>query len=135
VTGLEDSTIKHRDVCFSRLHPNRGQAVTAFEVLRDLEGILHVAQCSETCIKVRYDLRRITLNLIEGLLADLGFHLDNSLMSKLKRALYYYTEETECANLGCGAEHHAQEDIFISHYVRRPHGCRDLRPTHWRQYL
>ena len=84
---------------------------------------------------VRYDITVVTLNILEEVLVELGFHLDNSLMYKLKRALYAYTEETQRANLGLEGESCADRKVFIQNYLRRRHGCRDDRPEHWRGYL
>ena len=56
------------------------------------------------CLIVVYDLRRITLQRIENALSELGYHLDNSLLCKLKRALFHYAEETQRENLAIAQE-------------------------------
>ncbi|MDH5571711.1 MAG: hypothetical protein OEY89_08100, partial [Gammaproteobacteria bacterium] len=87
-------------------------------------------------LNIKYDIQFLTLSIIEDSLIELGFHLDNSLMLQLKRALYKYTEETERANLGCGySQDQSTRDIFIHRYQKQNHGCRDTRPKHWRDYL
>jgi len=43
---------------------------------------------------------RADTQIIDEALIELGFHLDNSLLNKLLRALHYYSEEAQCANLG-----------------------------------
>lgn len=131
-----NSLIKQREIIFSPLHPDSNQAHSASLMLIGVEGIQHVEPMDETRLLIRYDIRRITLAIVEDVLREVGFHLDNALLLKLKRALYYYTEETERANLGCPAcQIKTTRDVFIKLYQNREHGCRDRRPHHWRNYL
>lgn len=130
--------IKHREIWFRDPHPDTHQAHSAMLLLADVPGVLHIDRPDpeHNGLAITYDLAQIDLQLIEQLLLELGFHLDNSLMSKLKRALYYYTEQTERENLGTNrAQDHNTRDIFMRCYRCRRHGCRDERPEHWRQYL
>ncbi len=130
--------VKYREIGFCSPHPDPQQALSAMLVLADLEGVLHVTvpDRSRNTLQVRYDLNRISLNVIEDLLSELGFHLDNSLLAKLKRALYYYTEENELQALGQPTgQDHSTRDIFMRCYRCHTHGCRDERPQHWRKYL
>jgi len=133
---VEPELIKHREICFCRLHPDPHQAQTVILLLSDIEGILNVRLEEGERVRVSYDLSRLSLKIIEEALTELGFHLDNSLFNKLKRALYYYTEEAQCANLGCrGSGSRHTLDIFIHRYQQLPHGCRDDRSEYWRRYL
>ncbi len=127
---------KQRDVLFHPLHDDENQAITASKMLVDLDGIVLADALSTTHLIVRYDLRFFTLDVIEELLKTVGFHLDNNLLIKIKRALYRYTEETERANLGCSeGQSNCTREVFINRYQQLPHGCRDKRPEHWRNYL
>ena len=127
---------KQRDVMFNPLHDDENQASTASQMLIDLDGVVLADAISETHLIIRYDLRYFTLVDIEELLTTVGFHLDNNLLIKLKRALYQYTEETERANLGClEGQSNSTREVFINRYQKLPHGCRDTRPDHWRNYL
>lgn len=127
---------KQRDVIFNPLHDDENQALTACQMLVDLDGIVFAEAISNQHLIVRYDLRFFTLVDIEELLTTVGFHLDNNLLIKLKRALYRYTEETERANLGYPqGQSNSTRDVFINRYQQLPHGCRDKRPNHWRNYL
>lgn len=130
------SLIKHREVRFCSLHPDKTQAHSASLLLADLEGVHRVVPVDPHALQVSYDVTRLTLHLIETALDELGYHLDNSLMVKLKRALYHYTEETQRANLGLDG-HQAPRDVkvFVQRYEKLRHGCRDERPEHWRNYL
>ena len=128
--------IKHREICFCRLHPDPHQAQTVMLLLSDIDGILGVRRAEGERVQVNYDLSRLSLKIIEEALIELGFHLDNSLFSKLMRALHYYAEEAQRANLGCrDSRSHHTLDIFIQRYQHLPHGCRDNRPEYWRRYL
>lgn len=128
--------IKHREICFCSLHPDTRQAHSVMLLLSDIDGILGVTIAEPECLHVSYDISRLSLKIIEDALIELGYHLDNSLLARLKRALYYYSEDVQRANLGCGEEHvnHTQ-DVFINRYQRLRHGCRDDRPEYWRKYL
>lgn len=128
--------IKQRDILFHPLHPDPRPARSAAILLHDVDGVEYVEALTETRLLVRYELRQITLAIIEEALIEIGFHLDNALLIKLKRALYCYSEETERANLGCPpCQVKTTREVFAKHYRNRDHGCRDPRPLHWRQYL
>jgi len=127
---------KQRDVMFNPLHDDENQASTAAQMLIDLEGVVMADVVSETHLIIRYDLRFFTLVDVEELLMAVGFHLDNNLLIKLKRALYRYTEETERTNMGCAeGQSNCTREAYINRYQKLPHGCRDKRPDHWRSYL
>jgi hypothetical protein len=66
----------------------------------------------------------------------MGLHIDNRLLYRMMRALYYYTEETERENLGCThPDSKSTRQIFAHRYQHQDHGLRDQRPEHWRKYL
>ncbi len=129
-----DDLFKQREIAFCLLRPD-DQAQAAGALLSGIDGVHHAEPQSQTLLLVRYDLSRITLQVIEESLIELGFHLSSNLMSKLKRALYYYTEETQRANMGLENETSTSIQVFINRYQRLNHGCRDGRPEHWRGYL
>ena len=134
----DPDTIKHREVAFCDPLPGQQQALDAILALSDIDGVLDVslAGASRNAIRVRYDLRQTDLSTIEALLFELGFHLDNSLLTKIRRALYYYTESNELESLsGRHNQDLSTRDIFTSCYLSQRHGCRDTRPEYWRRYL
>lgn len=131
-----DQLIKRRDIHFSNLHSDSAQAQTAMFLLSDVVGIQDMVLINDLCLHISYDIRHISLELIEAVLQEVGFHLDNSLLVKLKRALYYYSESVQRDNLGCvEPDNNSTQKVFISKYQQRKHGCRDERPPHWRKYL
>ncbi len=128
--------IKQREIAFRELHPAANQALTAAGFLNDVEGVLTSEVASPTLLKVSYDVLAVTLKEIEDALRELGLHLDNRLMFRVMRALYYYTEETLRANCGCpNGPSNCTKKVFATRYQAMDHGCRDQRPEHWRRYL
>ena len=131
-----DSLFKAREIAFCTLHPDPNQPGSAAELLIELDGVDQVDPLDHGTLRVTYHLLEICLADIESLLEQHGFHLDNRLMHKIKRALYRYTEDTQRANLGCAkGESNCTEKVFVNRYRNRDHGCQDVRPDHWRRYL
>jgi hypothetical protein len=131
-----DSLNKRREIAFCTLHPDPDQAGTAVALLRDFEGIDEVDRLSTSLLRVSYRIDHICLADVETLLVERGFHLDNSIMQRMRRALIHYTEETQRSNLGCGrGDANCTTKVFINRYRKRDHGCQDERPKHWRRYL
>ena len=127
--------LKQREIAFCPLHPDTNQAESASLLLVDVIGIHGVQPLGRHILHVTYNIEHITLKIIEEALTELGFHLDNSLFAKLKRALFYYSEDTQLANLGYDhAQSKSTTEIFISRYDHVPHGCRDKRPAYYRHY-
>lgn len=129
-----DNLIKHREIQFCALRPDP-QAHDAGLLLSDIDGVQQVQPLSANLLHVHYDVTRITLQVIDQALTELGFHLSSNLLAKLKRALYYYTEETQRANLGLDKGCDTCIQVFVNRYEKLRHGCRDDRPAHWRGYL
>ena len=110
------------------------QAKLAIFLLADVDGVLDLKYLCESNLLITYDIRILTLNTIHQALSSVGFQLDNSLLSKIKNALYAYTEDTLRENLGVSGSK-LTRDIFMQGYQKRLHGCRDLRSMYWRRYL
>lgn len=131
-----DSLLKEREIAFCTLHPDPNQAGSAAALLVEIDGIHGVDVLNPGALQVNYDLAAICLAEIEALLEQQGFHLDNRLMHKIRRALFHYTEETQRANLGCAkGDPNCTQKVFVNRYRNREHGCQDDRPEHWRRYL
>lgn len=110
------------------------QAKTAIFLLADVEGVLDLKYLSDSNLVITYDIRILTLDTIQQALSSVGFKLDSSLISKIKNALYAYTEDTLRENLGI-IDSKLTRDIFVQGYQQRSHGCRDQRSLYWRRYL
>jgi len=131
-----DSLNKQREIAFCILHPDENQTGTAAALLADHAGIERAERLSEGLIRVHYRIDHACLADIEGLLEERGFHLDNSLINRMRRALVHYVEETQRLNMGCGrGDSNCTTKVFANRYRQREHGCQDERPQHWRRYL
>ena len=99
--------------------------------------MLRVKVLKSDHLLVSYNVREITLQIIEGLLTEFGYNLRTSLFCRQMRAFCYYIEDIECSNRSDNKHDQAEctRDAFITRYLRRPHGCRDHRPEHLRRYL
>ena len=127
--------VKRREIRFCHLHPDNNQARSALLLLADAEGIVDIKLIDNLCLHVAYDVRFLTLQSLENVLIRIGYHLDNRLLTRMKRALYAYSEETQRANLGCEDSTDNTTMVFVKRYTANYHGCRDKRPEHWRKYL
>ncbi len=130
--------IKERDIQLRGPCDPSLNADGAIFLLADVEGVQSCTRIDDHRLSVRYDLSKIGLEQIEKALAEVGFHLDNSLINKLRRALYYFTEDNERANLGLGKLTCSQGcaiKVFAARYRQISQGCRDPRPEHLRRYL
>ena len=135
-----EPVIKRREIRFVALHPDPDQAETARRVLADSSSVVAVERRSKISLCVSYDLRHVTLAEIEEALQELGFHLESSLLYKLKRAVCEFAEQNERSAMGTTsvkaqwAEPNDPRDVFMRHYRQHRHGCRDERPRIWREY-
>jgi hypothetical protein len=133
--AMAHELIKQREIRFVSLDPQANPAREAMGLLLDTQGIEDSHALTPDCLQVRYNLTAISLQIIEEALETVGFHLDNGLLAKMKRALFHYTEETQLSNLGYPHDQaNSTLDVFINCYNQRQHGCRDSRPPHLRQY-
>ncbi len=127
---------RSRNILFCQYHPDRDQAESAVPLLKQVDGVKGAERTAPLAVQLNYDLSKVSLKMVEDAMVEAGFHLDNSLMSKLKRALYHYTEENQRSALGCvEGQSNCVQKVFVNRYARLEHGCRDERPDHWRQYL
>ncbi|MDD3482242.1 hypothetical protein [Azovibrio restrictus] len=131
---MTDSDLhKRREILFSRFPP--GQIPEAADHLDRLDHLNAEAKLEKRAVDVSYDLRHHTLETLENQLQDKGFHLDNTLMSKLVRALIYYVEETQLHNLGATERPLKQsQEAYVQAWERHPHGDHDETPPEWREY-
>jgi len=131
----DDENSKRREIHFCAIDPAAEPAREAAKLLMNAPGIESAQSLARDCLQVCYDLEQINLQIIEESLAELGFHLENSILCRMKRALIHYCEETQLANMGRSHDKaNATLDIFINSYQQRLHGCRDPRPKHLRDY-
>jgi hypothetical protein len=126
--------LKHRSIWLTEPGQDPGYAECAAELLCNVRGVLRVKVAGSDHLRVSYNVREITLQIIEALLTEFGYRLRTNLFCRLMRTLCYYIEDIECTN----SKHDQADctrDAFITRYLRRPHGCRDHRPEYLRRYL
>lgn len=126
--------MRERDIRFADAVTAEALAEIA-SLLAEADGLASAEIRPGPCLRVRYDLRRVSLEIIEDALAELGFAPDAGLSARLARALVYYTEDNRRATIGVGQDlPRATRDAFVRTWRQRDHGCRDHRPPHWRRY-
>lgn len=116
--------------------PQQGPVSTesAVLLLRDVRGVLRVRMTGPDRLVVSYNVRQITMQIIEALLTEFGYRLHTGFFCRFMRGICYYIEDIECSS--CHTDQaECTRDAFITRYLRRPHGCRDQRPEYLRRYL
>lgn len=125
---------KQREILFAKFPP--GQVPEAADDLSHLEQVAVEARYERRSLGVGYDLQQHTLRELEEHLEDKGYHLDNTLMSKLTRALIHYVEETQLHNMVVPEKRlkPSPEEAYVKAWETRPHGDHDDTPPEWREY-
>ena len=125
---------KNREILFSKFPP--GQVPEAADDLKHLEEVEVALKVEKRAVGVEYELQQHTLRELEDHLEDKGYHLDNTLMSKLTRALIHYVEETQLHNLGAPERRmkRSSQEAYIKAWEHHPHGDHDDTPPEWREY-
>jgi hypothetical protein len=122
---------KTREIVFH--NPPEGQAEKARQLLHGLDGI--AAEISRTdVLSVRYSVKDFTLEGLESALNSQGFHLDNSILSKVKRALARFCENVQRENLAANVPDAKSQKVFAKVYEQHLHGDKDETPEEWRAY-
>lgn len=131
--GHTHDTAKEREIRFNVTPP--GQAQQALRLLAGMEGLSVVPAGSPEALTVRYDIADFTFQGLESALAAQGFHLDNSLYTKLVRAVVYFCEETQLRNLRSPERLiKKSNEIYVKAYEHHPHGDHDEMPPELREY-
>ncbi len=125
---------KDRSIQFAKFPPD--QVPEASGDLEKLEDIAVEPHVERHAIGVSYDLQEHSLQELEGSLEDKGYHLDNTLMNKMKRALIYYVEDVQLHNLDAPEKltKRSQSEAYTHAWERHPHGDHDDTPPEWREY-
>ena len=123
---------KIREIVFHPLPP--GQTERALTLLAGLEGLEVTIGVDTLRLQVRYHICEYTLEGLETALASQGFHLDNSLLSKLRRALAYYCESVQRRNVAANEPDIKSQQAFMKVYEQHLHGDSDETPEEWRSY-
>lgn len=123
---------KIREIVFHDLPA--GQVERALILLEGLDGLVVTAGPDGSRLLVRYHICEYTLEGLEAALVSQGFHLDNSLLSKLKRSLAYFSESVQRRNVAADEPDIKSQQAFMKVYENHLHGDRDDTPEEWRDY-
>lgn len=123
--------LKSRELLF---HPlPLGQLPLALDLLKQLPG-LEAKALGPLSLQIDYFITDHCLEDIETLLSSQGFHLEGTLLIRIKRNLVYYCERVQRENLGKPAPRTKNYPAHIEAWTKRPHGDHDATPSEWRQY-
>ncbi|MDP2786918.1 MAG: hypothetical protein Q8O79_02430 [Pseudomonadota bacterium] len=128
---ISRDTQKRREIVFHTLPP--AQIQPALALLTQLPG-LRASELSPFSVQIEYNIADHCLEDIEALLLAQGFHLEGSLLIRIKRNLAYYCERVQRENLGKPAPRTKNYPAHIEAWAKRPHGDHDETPAEWRQY-
>jgi hypothetical protein len=125
---------KKREILFSKFPP--GQVPEAADDLKNMDEIEVEPKFEKRALGVEYELTQHTLAELEDHLEDKGYHLDNTLLSKLTRALIHYVEDTQLHNMATPEKllKPSPEEAYVKAWEHRPHGDHDDTPPEWREY-
>lgn len=103
--------------------------------LRILKGLAVESGRRPLSLVVRYSIMEYSLEGLESALVEAGFHLDQSLLTRLRRAFVYFCEETQRHNLLSPERLVKQSnEVYIKAYGHHPHGDHDDTPPELREY-
>lgn len=124
---------KEREILFSKFPP--GQVPEAADDLKDMDVDVQ-PKLEKRSLGVGYDLTQHTLRELDTHLVEQGYHLDNTLMSKLTRALIYYVEDTQLHNIDAPERRlkRSSHEAYVQAWEQHPHGDHDETPPEWREY-
>lgn len=126
-------TFKRRELRFSTLPENQTQR--ALILLRGLDGLRVERIEGRRALSVAYDIFDYTLEGLEEALMQEGFHLDNSLFSKLMRALIRYCEQTQLHTLRSPQRLiKKSNEVYVKAWDHHLHGDHDDTPPELREY-
>lgn len=129
-----DEKLRQRSIRLIEPSQDPAYADSAADLLRNAKGVVSVQIARSDHLLVCYNVREITLQILEALLTEFGYKLRTSLVCRTMRALCYYVEDIECSSCKPDMAGYTR-DAFITRYLRRDHGCRDRRPEYLRRYL
>lgn len=127
-------TRKHREIRFCKLKQQQ-QVADALALFATLPHLEFVPGPLPNGISVWYEISQHSMEALEAMLVDRGFHLENTLYCKLIRALVYFTEETQRRNLRQPERLIKQsQEVYSQAWEHHPHGDRDDTPPELREY-
>ncbi|HEY6897667.1 MAG TPA: hypothetical protein VI279_10415 [Rhodocyclaceae bacterium] len=118
---------KQREIRFDAQRPE--QLEQARLLLAELEGLEVEPGHHDNGITVRYRVFDYTLQGLETALIRQGFHLDNSVLHQMARAVIYFCEETQLRNAAQPERLiKKSQEIYTKAWEHHPHGDHDDTP-------
>jgi len=124
--------IKSREIRFKPSNVgNQAELTTglAADLLRDVAGIADTTIINDQRIRIKYDVRELTLQMIENALIEVGFMLNSGLLQRIKRAIFAYCEDALRERLGIHQTSAEPQTISLPQNFTQ-----DPRPDNWRHY-
>ena len=122
-----------RETAYKALSP--GQLERAWRSLQPLKALQLERTDDPLAIVVHYSVLDYSLETLEDALREAGFALDNSLFTKLVRAIIYFSEETQRHNLLSPERLIKQSnEVYIHAWDHQVHGDHDDTPLDLREY-
>ena len=127
-------THKQREIRFDHARPE--QIEQARLMLAGLDGLRVKPGHRDHALVVDYAITDYTLQSLETALIRQGFHLDNSLVHQMARAVIYYCEDTQLRNLRQPERLiKKSNEVYSQAWDRHPHGDHDETPPELRHEL
>ena len=125
---------KDREIRFTLSLTKADQAETAARLLGDVPGIELAAAVRPNVLRVRYDIREITLQMLESALVDVNFSLPDSLIKRFKHEWIAYCEGALRSSLGIETDRQLPPSFSLAKPEVHHHSL-DPRPDNWRNYI
>ena len=119
--------IKQRIIHFQTRDPEVTQR--ASDLLSAVPGVSRARTSGSNTIRIHYDVRELTLQMIEQALRDVGFTLSGNIVCRIKRGLIAYCEDALRESLGVTTP--SEQPRSLSLPATHSH---DPRPYQWRNY-
>ncbi len=131
----DESLIRKRMICLA-CNGTQNQAEEACEALLNVKGVHHTRPINKNRISLVYSLEHITFELIESLLAELGFELDTRFFAIIRRNIYQYLEDNAREKMvferqEVEHEEHEQQVLMCNIDTDMPH---DEPEKYWNNY-
>ena len=134
LTDPHDGTFKQREILFD--HARTEQIEQARLLLSNLDGLQVAPGHRANALTVRYEITQFTLQSLETALIRQGFHLDNSIVHQLARAVIHFCEDTQLRNLRQPERLlKKSNEIYSRAWDQHPHGDHDDTPPELRREL
>ena len=111
-----------------------GQSERALVVLQQLAYLRAEPSRNADTLSVRYELSHHSLRELEACLEEQGFVLDQSWVSRIRRSLAHFCEDTQTRNARSPQRLIKQSNqVYVKAWEHHPHGDHDDTPLELRE--